>query len=190
MQLEKIKMSEIKPYEGNAKLHPDYQVEQIKKSIEEFGYNDPIAIDENNVIIEGHGRYLALTEMKKPEEEIEVLRLNGLNEEQKKAYMLVHNKLTMNTDFDLELLQDELDDIMNIDMNDFGFENVDLFEDEFEDINDENLERTEGFDHVLRIDNKKIIMTEEEYQGIIKRLNEYLEINGVSFGFIKSILEG
>lgn len=56
MKIEKINISEITEYENNAKLHPREQIEQIKKSIQEFGNNDPIAIDENNVIIEGHGR--------------------------------------------------------------------------------------------------------------------------------------
>lgn len=59
MKIEKINISEITEYENNAKLHPREQIEQIKKSIQEFGNNDPIAIDENNVIIEGHGRYKA-----------------------------------------------------------------------------------------------------------------------------------
>ena len=60
MKLEKIIIDEIKMYENNAKEHPEWQVEQIKNSIIEFGFNDPIAIDENNVIIEGHGRYQEL----------------------------------------------------------------------------------------------------------------------------------
>ena len=64
MKIEKISIEKIKPYENNAKLHPPEQIEQIKKSIIEFGNNDPIAIDEINVIIEGHGRYFALKEVK------------------------------------------------------------------------------------------------------------------------------
>lgn len=122
MKIEKIKLEDIKEYENNAKLHPEEQVEQIKKSIQEFGMNDPLAIDENNVIIEGHGRYKALKEL--GYEEVEVIRLNHLTEEQKKAYMLVHNKLTMNTGFDFELLGEELNNILDIDMSDFGFEEI------------------------------------------------------------------
>ena len=57
MKIEKVQLSKIKMYEHNAKKHPQEQIEQIKKSIQEFGNNDPIAIDENNTIIEGHGRY-------------------------------------------------------------------------------------------------------------------------------------
>ena len=98
MKIEKIKIEEIKPYENNAKLHPPEQVEQIKKSIKEFGNNDPIAIDERGVIIEGHGRYLALKEL--GYEEFEIIRLDHLTEEQRRAYSLIHNKLTMDTGFD------------------------------------------------------------------------------------------
>ena len=63
MEVIKVKIEEIIPYKNNAKLHPQEQIEQIKKSILEFGNNDPIAIDENNVIIEGNGRYKALTQL-------------------------------------------------------------------------------------------------------------------------------
>ena len=125
MKIEKINITEITEYENNAKLHPREQIEQIKKSIQEFGNNDPIAIDENNVIIEGHGRYKALKEL--GFDEVEVIRLSHMSEEQKRAYILVHNKLTMNSDFDIDILQLELDDIEDIDMSDFGFEPEDDF---------------------------------------------------------------
>ena len=52
LKIEKINITDIKPYSKNAKRHPKKQIEQIKKSIEDFNFNDPIAIDENNVIIE------------------------------------------------------------------------------------------------------------------------------------------
>lgn len=137
MKIEVLPITTIKEYENNAKLHPCEQIEQIKKSIQEFGNNDPIAIDENNVIIEGHGRYMALKEL--GFSEIEVIRLTHLTEEKKKAYILAHNKLTMNTDFDIQLLNEELGDIIDIDMSDFGFdlsfddEEDEVVEDEFDD---------------------------------------------------------
>ena len=134
MEIIKVKTEDIKVYENNAKLHPAEQVEQIKKSIEEFGNNDPIAIDENNVIIEGHGRYYALKELGYTE--LECIRLTHMTEEQKKAYILVHNKLTMNTDFDLDILDEELDSIINIDMEDFGF--LTITEDNENEIEDDN----------------------------------------------------
>lgn len=109
MKIEKLKLSEITPYINNAKEHPQEQIDQIKGSIKEFGFNDPIAIDENNVIIEGHGRYIALQQL--GVEEVEVIRLDHLSEIQKKQYIIAHNKLTMNTGFNLEKLKLELKEI-------------------------------------------------------------------------------
>lgn len=130
MEIVKVGIDTIKEYEKNAKLHPKEQIEQIKKSIQEFGNNDPIAVDENNVIIEGHGRIRALKEL--GYKEVDVIKLTHLTEEQKKAYILAHNKLTMNSDFDIDLLNEELDNIIDIDMADFGFEIDDLIEEESE----------------------------------------------------------
>lgn len=120
MQIEKVKIKDLVEYEGNAKLHPQEQIDKIKKSIQEFGNNDPIAIDENNIIIEGHGRLQALEQLGYTE--AEVIRLSHLSEDQKKAYILVHNKLNMDTGFDTEMLRDELDEIFTVDMADFGFD--------------------------------------------------------------------
>ena len=59
LKIEYLSPGELKPYENNAKRHPAEQIEQIKDSIQEFGFNDPIAIDSGNVIVEGHGRLIA-----------------------------------------------------------------------------------------------------------------------------------
>ena len=115
-----LPIEELNPYENNAKLHPKEQIDQIVRSMEEFGNNDPIAIDENNVIIEGHGRLLALKQM--GEKEVPVIRLKHLTDEQKRAYILAHNQLTLNTGFDEEILAAELESIVGIDMADFGFD--------------------------------------------------------------------
>lgn len=130
MQIEKIKIEDIKPYKNNAKLHPHEQIEQIKKSILQFGNNDPIAIDENGVIIEGHGRYLALKDL--GYKEVEAIRLNHLTQEQKRAYSLIHTKLTMDTGFDFNILDAELTYINEINMSDFGFEDEEINEEDFE----------------------------------------------------------
>lgn len=120
MQIEKIKVSEIIPYADNAKIHTDRQVEQIRSSILEFGFNDPIAIDENNVVIEGNGRLMAIKDL--GYKEVDCIRIEGLTEDQKRAYILVHNQLTMNTGFDIEILNKELERIKGIDMKQFDFE--------------------------------------------------------------------
>ena len=120
MEIIKLNINDIKPYKNNAKIHTAEQIEQIKKSIQEFGMNDPIAIwGKDNIIVEGHGRLEALKELGYTE--VECIRLDHLTDEERKAYTLAHNKLTMNTDFNFELLESELTDIDNIDMVDFGF---------------------------------------------------------------------
>lgn len=123
LKIEYIDIDTIKPYENNAKIHTKEQIEQIKKSIQEFGNNDPIAIwGKDNIIIEGHGRYLALKEL--GYKEVPIIRLSDLTDEQRKAYTLVHNKLTMNTDFDLDIFETELESIDNIDMSVYGFKDI------------------------------------------------------------------
>lgn len=120
LKIEYVPTKELKTYVNNAKIHTAEQIEQIKKSIKEFGFNDPIAIWKNNEIIEGHGRLIAAYEL--GYKELPVIRLEGLTDEQRKAYILVHNKITMNTDFDLDILNVELDNILEIDMEQFGFD--------------------------------------------------------------------
>ena len=119
LKIEYIPVKEIEPYKNNVKLHPAEQVEQIKKSIEEFGFNDPIAVW-HGTVVEGHGRLIAAQELGM--ETVPVIRLDGLSDEQRRAYTLIHNKLTMNSGFDLDLLDLELGDITDIDMGEFGFD--------------------------------------------------------------------
>lgn len=125
LKIDYIPISDIKPYKRNAKQHPEEQIQQIANSIREFGFNDPIAIDETNTIIEGHGRILAVKRLHAAglytEDTVPVIRLVGLSEQQKKAYILAHNKLTMNTGFDIDILNAELSSIDAFDMADFGF---------------------------------------------------------------------
>ena len=122
LKIEYVSIEELKPYERNAKLHPKEQVEQIKNSIREFGFNDPVAVWKDAEIIEGHGRLLAAQELGLTE--IPIIRLDSLTDQQRRAYMLAHNKLTMNSDFDLNILAEEIENILDFDMSNFGFDVV------------------------------------------------------------------
>lgn len=127
LKVERVPIDSIRVYANNAKLHPASQIEQIKKSIQMYGNNDPIAVwGKDNVIVEGHGRFIALTEL--GYDEVEVIHLDHLTDEQRRQYMLVHNQTTMNSGWDEDLLQIELADI-DFDMSEFGF---DIDESEFE----------------------------------------------------------
>lgn len=101
-------VAEIVPYEKNAKEHPKKQVKQIAESIREFGFNQPIVVDKNNVIIVGHGRYLAATEV------LEMATVPtitvDIDEEKAKAYRLADNKLN-ESDWDMDLVIAELKEL-------------------------------------------------------------------------------
>lgn len=119
MQIEYVDIDSIKPYENNTRLHSAEQIEQIKKSIEEFGNNDPIGVWHNE-IVEGHGRYQALKEL--GYKEIPIIRLDNLTDEQRKAYSIVHNKLTDNSEFDFSKLDEEVEKLKNLDLSQYGLE--------------------------------------------------------------------
>ena len=121
--VELVPIGELKVYKKNAKVHTPEQIEQIVNSIQQFGMNDPIGIwGEDNVIVEGHGRYLALRSIGETGE-VPVIRLDHLTDEQRRAYALAHNNLTMNTGFDDKFLLPELDELDDFfDMSDFGFD--------------------------------------------------------------------
>lgn len=122
LTIEYLDKSELKPFARNAKMHPSEQIEQIKKSITDFGFNDPIGIYGDNEVVEGHGRLLAVMEMDDVKE-VPVIRLDHMSSEERRAYALVHNQLTMNSGFNFDLLQEELDSL-SIDMSDFGFDEM------------------------------------------------------------------
>lgn len=186
LKIEYLPIDTLKPYENNAKEHPQEQIEQIIESIRQFGMNDPIAIyGDEHLIVEGHGRLLALQQMGATE--APTIRLDHMTDEQRKAYTLVHNKTTMNSGFNLEILNEELDSL-SIDMTDFGFNLEDMEQDEFEPINDEELPETQNFDYILKFGNKQVIMTEDEYRDLLQRYTDYAEENGVTFGFVRSLL--
>lgn len=147
LKVEYMNTADLKPYANNAKIHTAEQIEQIKKSIQEFGMNDPIAIWKNNEIIEGHGRLIACSEL--GIDKVPVIRLDGLTDEQRKAYMLVHNKLTMNTGFEWSVLQEELDNIFSVNMGTYGFDedeeiDVDDYLKDVDDFGDGEIDEVKG----------------------------------------------
>lgn len=137
LKVEYVDIDTIKPYKNNAKLHPKEQIEQIKKSIENFGMNDPIGIW-NNEIVEGHGRILACKEL--GYKQIPVIKLDHLTDEERKSYIIAHNKLTMNSDFDIDILRTELENLKELD---FDLELTGFNVDELDDILGKNEEETE-----------------------------------------------
>ena len=104
MEIKKTKIGEIKPYPKNAKKHDKKQIAQVAASIKEFGFNQPIVVDKDGVIIVGHGRYEAAKALRMPD--VPVLEVD-LTDEQAKSYRLADNKLN-ESDWDMGLAIEEL----------------------------------------------------------------------------------
>ena len=128
LKIIKLNIDDLKPYAKNAKKHPVEQVKRIAKSIKDFGMCDPVGVwGEDNIVVEGHGRIeacklLGITE-------IPCIRLDHLNDEERRAYVHAHNK-TAESEWDYDILDEEFDDLKGFDFESYGFE----FEEETETI--------------------------------------------------------
>lgn len=108
-------VDELIPYINNSRTHSDEQVTQVASSIKEFGFTNPILIDEENGVIAGHGRLLASKKL--GIEEVPCIIIDGLTEAQKKAYVIADNKIGLNSDWDYSKLTLELDGLSEIDFD-------------------------------------------------------------------------
>jgi DNA modification methylase len=109
------RIAEIRPYSRNTRTHSPYQIEQIVASIREFGFTNPVLVDEQNTLIAGHGRLLAAQKLSLAE--VPAVVLEGLSEPQKQALRIADNKLALNAGWDDDLLRTEL-----LDLRDGGFD--------------------------------------------------------------------
>ena len=122
-KLENIKIKDLKEYPNNAKIHTSEQISEIRDSIIALDDLDPIQVDEDNIILCGHGRLKAYWELDSTgEKEIEIIRLSGMSEGQKKAWRIANNKFTMKTGWDMEKLGKEFNLLEDTDFfGDTGF---------------------------------------------------------------------
>ena len=107
--------SALKPDPRNARTHPKRQIEQLVRSISEFGFTNPVLIDETDVLVAGHGRLRAAKELGL--ERVPAIQLVGLSDAQKKALRLADNKIALNAGWDVEILKLELDEIGTLDID-------------------------------------------------------------------------
>jgi ParB family transcriptional regulator, chromosome partitioning protein len=115
LKIDYISASDLVPYENNSRTHSKEQVEQIKRSMTEFGFTNPILIDEHNGIIAGHGRLQAAQEL--GIKLVPTILLEGLTEAQRKAYVIADNNLALNAGWDFDALRFELDTLKNEDFD-------------------------------------------------------------------------
>lgn len=130
LKIEYVDISNIKPYKKNPRKNED-AIPYVMESIKQFGFKNPVILDKDNVIVAGHTRIesakrLGITE-------IPCIYADDLTDEQIRAFRLADNKVGEIAEWDIDLLDTELDDILNIDMSDFGFD-LDLEDEEEQEI--------------------------------------------------------
>lgn len=163
LEIEYLPVDSLRPYDRNARKHADDDVDAIAASIKTFGFDDPIGIWRDNLIVEGHGRLLAAKKLGMTE--VPCIRLDHLTDEERRAYALAHNRTAELSAWDMELVNFELTDLeaMNFDISLTGFE-----------MNEDASEKPER-DGVAFHDTLSVIVecgTEEEAEEIYNELTE------------------
>lgn len=119
-----MRSADLIPYAFNNRKHPEQQIDRIANSIKEFGFNQPIVIDESNVVLVGHGRLAAA--LKLGLQEVPVVKIESLSEAKKKAYRILDNKLQNDSEWDfanVELELGQLEDL-GFDKEEWGLETI------------------------------------------------------------------
>tara|TARA_R110000803_G_scaffold42747_1_gene91515 strand:- start:1191 stop:1733 length:543 start_codon:yes stop_codon:yes gene_type:complete len=158
LKIDYISASDLVPYENNSRTHSKEQVEQIKRSMTEFGFTNPILIDEHNGIIAGHGRLQAAQEL--GIKLVPTILLEGLTKAQRKAYVIADNQLALNAEWDLDTLKLEIEllDSLDFDLDLLGFDKRFLLDSEEEKSNNEsNSPNVEFFENemIMKFQNEK-----------------------------------
>ena len=137
MEIVYKKINELKPYENNSRTHDESQIKQICESIKEYGWTNPVLIDEKGMIIAGHGRVEGAKKL--DIKEVPCIVLSGLTEAQKKAYVIADNKMALNAGWNEELLKTELENLkeLDFDLELTGFSKKEL-DKLFDEINESN----------------------------------------------------
>lgn len=136
LQIVNLPIDSLTPYEKNARQHREHDLAIIKNSIQEFGMCDPIGVwGEKNIIVEGHGRLMALKEL--GYKEVPCIRLDHLTDEQRKAYALAHNRSAEMSDWDMDTLLEELKALEDdFKLEDLGFD--EFLEKEYTDVKEDD----------------------------------------------------
>lgn len=160
MEIINKNIEEIKPYANNPRFN-DEAVQYVANSIKEFGFKVPIIIDKNNEIIAGHTRYKASLELGL--DEVPCIVADDLSEDQVKAFRLADNKVSEKSEWNFELLFEELQNI-NMDMSQFDFNNLEEnLEIERKDLSDKDFEK---YEIIIKCENEEDL--QEKYEKLVE----------------------
>lgn len=159
-------INDLIPYVNNTRTHSDEQVNQIASSIKEFGFTNPVLIDEQGGLIAGHGRVMGAKKLGL--KEVPTICLSGLSEAQKKAYIIADNKLALNAGWDEDLLQLELIalDELGFDYSNLGFD----FDFDIEQLDDEEFEPNIKVGDREPIRNMTFTVSDEQHHELIEEV--------------------
>lgn len=179
MKVEQVKLEKIIPYANNSRTHSDEQVAQIAASIRQFGFNNPVLIDEDGTIIAGHGRVLAASRLEL--KDVPCIRLSHLTESQKKAYIIADNKIALNSGWDEELLRLELEGLTSADQLATGFtpEEINLLFNGWN--SDIHIPDKEPVEHLQR--KITVIVSADEEQFAKECITNALDASGIQYEF-------
>ncbi len=179
MRIEEYSINDIVPYEFNPRKNED-AIPYVMESIKEFGFKVPIVIDKNNVVIAGHTRLESAKRLGL--KTVPCIKADDLSDEQVKAFRLADNKVSEKAEWDFDLLDKELEDILDIDMTLFDFELPEEEEEEYE-YNDNERERTvEGYN----LDILDLERVDGFYQMPIIRNNHHVPKELIGFNYALS----
>ena len=194
LKIEYVPIESLTPYKNNARKHESFDINFIKRSIQEFGFDDPIGVwGENNLIVEGHGRLIAAKELGMTE--VPIIRLDHLTDDQRKAYALAHNRTAEMSEWDTDTLMEELDKLADqFDLKELGFAQfMDL--EEPEEVKDDDFDEDEYFTEESQTQNgdiyvlrdHRLICGDSTKQEVINKLIGERERESVYFLLIHHI---
>ncbi len=181
-KIELWNVARLIPYEKNAREHSPEQVAQIAASIVEFGFLNPILVDSKDGIVAGHGRLSAAKELAL--DVVPVVVLDHLTENQKKAYILVDNKLAENATWNEDLLAEEIIklNLQDFDLNILGWSDEELkalqedgWASDIEDLTKNDNEHLDGIQAKITI-----LLDEDDKEKVVDALNEYCNSNDIN----------
>ena len=147
LKIEYLPIKALNPYEKNTRKHQKKDIDNIARSIEKFGMNDPIGIWKDNIIVEGHGRMLACKQLGMTE--VPCVRIDHLTDEQRREYAIAHNATAELSEWDFDILPDEL---AELDLSDFDFDfGIEAEEEETEIVEDEAPEVDEDAEPIAKL---------------------------------------
>ena len=197
MNIQQIDISLIKPYDKNPRKIPDKAIGLVAQSIKNFGWQQPIVVDKQNIIVVGHNRYEAAKQLginKVP------IQIADLNEEQAKAYRIADNRVNEETGWNYNFLQDELNVLMakEVDLNLTGFSSSELdsmFNKEIVDTIDETQDEVDSDNEMHILNDVKMIQLffspekEQIFREKIQQIKNENNIDNISDAVFYALTE-